>query len=48
MIIFLTAHDLIFLLHRTAALYVEVIHGDIDTGPECISPPAAYVKLPFM
>lgn len=41
--------DFIFIPHPTADLYVEVIHDNIDTNLECISPPTtACVKLPFI
>lgn len=48
MITLLTVPDFIFILHPTAEVDVEVIHDNIDTRLECISPPTtACVKLPF-
>lgn len=48
MITLLTVPDLLFILHPAADLYVEVIHDNIDTSPECISPTTACAKLPFI
>ncbi len=45
----LTVLDFIFILHPAANLYVEVIHDNIDTNLQSISPPtAAFVKLLFI
>lgn len=44
----LTVPDFILILLPTAEVDVEVIHDNIDTSLECISPTTACVKLLFI